>query len=97
MKKYDLKPTYGQKSFYGKAVVIEYSEKLIVLKSYDTEVCRIQDGEFIRMWDDYSSTTMKHVNAFVDLFGIPGGGKKWWCSLPVDHKNIVVDIIKNIA
>ena len=97
MKIYDLKPVYGQKSFYGKAVVCEYSANLIVLKSYNTEVCRIDHGDLVRMWDGYSSTTQKHVIAFCDLFGIESGGKSWWLSLPVDNKNIVTDIIKAIA
>jgi hypothetical protein len=26
---------------------------------------------------------MKHINAFLDVFGIDGGGKAWWTSLEV--------------
>lgn len=86
MKKYELLP--GQydrvKSFYRKAVVIEKDNDETVLQSYDTEVCKIDsNGEFIRLWSGYSLTTMRHINAFLELFGIPGGGKKWWDSLEV--------------
>jgi hypothetical protein len=26
---------------------------------------------------------MSHINAFIDAYGIEGGGKKWWDSLEV--------------
>ena len=96
MMSYQLTPD-RQKSFYGKAIVTEYNDNYIVLTSYDTEVCRIENGRFIRMWEGYSATTMRHVNAFIDLFGIDGGGKKWWDQLPVDNRNIITDIIKAVA
>ena len=35
-------------------------------------------------WDDYSATTMRHVNEFINQFnGGNGGGKAWWDNLPV--------------
>lgn len=86
MKKYELLPGQydGAKSFYRKAVVIEKDNGEKVLQSYDTEVCKIDsNGEFIRLWSGYSLTTMRHINAFLELFGIPGGGKAWWDSLEV--------------
>lgn len=84
MRTYELTPTDGCKSFYGKAVVIEKDSGEIVLLSYNTEVCKITSGgEFVRMWDGYSATTMRHVNSFLQRFGIPGGGKAWWDALPV--------------
>ncbi len=97
MKQFNLTPNDSHKSFYGKAKVTEYSDSLIVLTSYKTEVARIENGKFIRMWNDYSATTMRHVNAFIALYGIDGGGKKWWESLPVDSHNIIADIIKAVA
>ena len=79
MKKYELIPTDGRKSFYGKAVVIEKDNGETVLQSYDTFVCKItKSGEFVRLWSGYSATTMRHVNSFLQRFGIPGGGKAWW-------------------
>lgn len=69
------------KSFYGKAKVIEKDGETF-LQSYDTIVCKIDEsGEFVRTWKGYSATTMRHVNAFIEMFNISGGGKKWWDSL----------------
>ena len=66
------------KSFYGKAKVIEKDGETL-LQSYDTIVCKIdKNGEFVRMWDGYSAMTMRHVNSFLQLVGIAGGGKAWW-------------------
>lgn len=85
MKIYDLIPTDGRKRFYGKAKVIEKDGE-IILQSYDTFVCMInKSGEFVRMWEGYSVTTMRHINAFIEMFGIPGGGKKWWDALPIEE------------
>lgn len=83
MKKYELIPTDGRKSFYGKAVVFEKDNGEKILQSYNTEVCKITSGEFVRLWSGYSATTMRHVNSFLQRFGIPGGGKAWWDALPV--------------
>ena len=82
MKVYDLIPTDSRKSLYGKARVIEKDNGEKVLKSYKTEVCKIKsNGEFVRLWGGYSATTMRHVNTFVQLFNIAGGGKTWWNNL----------------
>ena len=74
----------GRKSFYGKAHVIERNDG-VYLRSYDTIVCRIVNGTFQRLWDGYSATTMRHVNSFLDEYGIPGGGKAWW-----DHQELYI-------
>jgi len=73
----------ARKSFYGKAVVIEHDNGDITLTSYDTTVCRIHNGNFERLWDSYSQTTMRHVNAFLKFYEIKGGGKAWWDNLKV--------------
>ena len=83
MKKVTLKPTDSHKSFYGKAIAIEHDNGVVELKSYDTIVAKIVDGKFYRLWNDYSATTMRHINAFIDKYGISGGGKAWWNSLEV--------------
>jgi hypothetical protein len=83
MKTYELKPTNNRKSFYGKAIIIERENGDIELRSYDTIVARIRNGSFQRLWSGYSATTMNHVNAFIDTFGISGGGKAWWVGLEV--------------
>lgn len=83
MKIYEISPINGRKSFYGKAHVIDHEDGIIELQSYNTIVCKIDNGVFKRLWSGYNVTTMNHINAFVNLFGIDGGGKAWWCSLPV--------------
>lgn len=81
MKIYELLPTNGRKSFYGKAKVIENNGENF-LQSYNTIVCKVdKNGKFVKMWDGYSATTMAHINSFIDLFNISGGGKKWYESL----------------
>lgn len=67
------------KSFYGKAKVIEADNGEMILQSYNTKVCKItSSGEFVRLWSGYSVTTMRHINSFLQLFDIAGGGKTWW-------------------
>lgn len=84
MKMYDLPALDNRKSFYGKAKVIEKDNGEKVLQSYNTQVCKITaSGEFVKMWDGYSVTTMRHINSFLQFFDIPGGGKSWWDSLEV--------------
>ena len=85
MKIYKLDPNGSSKSFYGKAKVIEENGEKFLL-SYDTIVCKIDKNDnFIKLWDGYSATTMRHINAFIEKFCIDGGGggKKWWKALPV--------------
>ena len=77
---YNLKAT-TQASYYGKAKVIETGEA-VQLKSYDTIVCEIVNGEFRRLWGGYSRTTMNHINDFRRLFGLDTINKKEWMSLP---------------
>lgn len=81
---FDLKPTDGRKSFYGKAVVRQLNGTA-TLYSYETPVIRRnRDGSFSRLWAGYSATTMRHVNAFMDHYGAPRGvSKSEWLALPV--------------
>ena len=83
MKIFELKPINNRKSFYGKAEAIEKDNGDIELRSYNTIVARISNGKFERLWSGYSQTTMNHINAFISLYGISGGGKAWWESLEV--------------
>lgn len=83
MKTFELIPTDNRKSFYGKAKAIVKENGDIELMSYSTIVARIRNGKFERLWSGYSATTMRHVNAFINRFGINGGGKAWWDTLEV--------------
>ena len=78
---------FTQKSFYGKAIVITVDNN-IFLQSYDTIVCGFVNGEFERYWNNYSATTMKHINDFLRMCTTAEtykniGGKKWWNNQPV--------------
>lgn len=85
MKMYKLTPIDGRKSFYGKAKVCVADDGTETLYSYDTPVMkRTTNGEFIRIWEGYTPTTMCHINAFVAMFGI-SGSKKWWATLPLEE------------
>lgn len=55
-----------------------------VLVSYDTPVCEIRDGEFVRLWGGWSATTMRHVNEFREWHGMPGITKAEWKKLEVE-------------
>lgn len=68
MKIYDLKPTDGRKSFYGKATVLIEDDGAETLYSYNTPIVkRTADGKLVRMWDGWSATTGRHVAAFCGL------------------------------
>ena len=89
MRQFDL-PVMSdtRKSFYNKAKVTELDNGDIELTSYNTIVCRIRNGKFERLWDGYSATTMRHINSFLEFYGIEGGGKAWWDKLEyVGKKN----------
>ena len=96
LKEYALEAKYDRcKSFYGRAKVQEENgEKRLI--SYQTKVCSIDsDGNFHRHWGNYSVTTMRHVNEFVRQNGINGGGKAWWCALPVEDETYAYDFEDN--
>ena len=80
-------PAIGQKSFYGKAKFIDYRNGFIGCLSYDTIVCvyNPNTGEFYRTWDDWSATTAKHFNSFLNYYGMRGFNKKEWLNLEYTH------------
>lgn len=89
MKKIYLNPTDSRKSFYNKCYVTIDEQGNKTLTSYNTEVARItKEGKIERLWDGYSATTMRHINAFVDTFTdeTGAGGKTWWDGLEVVRK-----------
>lgn len=68
MTRYELMPTNGQKSFYGKAYVIIDNNGDETLYSYNTPVIRKSiSGKLTRLWSGWSATTGKHINAFCGL------------------------------
>lgn len=68
MSKYELKPTDGRKSFYGKAVVMVEDNGTETLYSYNTPIIkRLVSGELVKIWDGWTATTGRHIRAFCGL------------------------------
>ena len=67
----------------GKAKVIHEDDGSLALKSYNTIVMRIVNGQPIRTWGGYSATTMRHINEFMQQNGFNNGSKKLWENMPV--------------
>ena len=77
---YELTPTenQNQESFYGKAKVVVEEDGTETLYSYDTAIIkRLPDGTLVRLYDDYTTTTGKHIKAFCGL------DKKAFTKMPV--------------
>lgn len=98
MKLLKLDPHGIQKSFYNKARIENWGS-IKILISYKTAVAYIDSkGNFYRLWNDYSSTTMNHINAFRMEYGLNKIYKKDWVNLKVDtlpkcfHKDTTFDM-----
>lgn len=83
MEIYELMARYdARQSFYGKAKVIELPNKT-ALKSYDTIVAVIKDGQpMVR--GDYSQTTTRHIKEFLKQNG-------FWVETKKDIMKFFVD------
>lgn len=78
---YNLESNDSHKSFYGKAKVKIYSDNTKVLQSYNTDVAKIDtNGNVIRLWDGWSTTTGRHIARFCGL------NKKEFLNLPLNNK-----------
>ena len=64
----------------GKAVIIPINNGY-KLKSYYTDVCEIVNGEFTKLWEGFSVTTMKHINLFRNANGLASLSKREWIEL----------------
>ena len=82
-----LNPT-RQKSYYGKANIVEDDNGKAYLQSYDTVVCSVDpnSGKFTRLWDGSSATTMKHINDFRRLYNLAPISVGEWRKLPVGRR-----------
>lgn len=68
MKVMELHPVDGRKSFYGKAVVLVFSDGTEILRIYQTDIVkRNPDGTLERLWEGWSATTGRHIKAFCGL------------------------------
>ena len=69
-KVYNLAPTNGRKSFYGKAKVLMLNNGSEVLQSYNVNIIeKRKDGTFIRLCDPekLSMATCTHTKSFCGL------------------------------
>lgn len=70
----ELKTNYcNEKSFYGKANIIEYPD-YVLLQSYKTIVAQIEEGKAI-VNGTYSPTTLRHIKEFLKQFGFKAESK----------------------
>lgn len=68
MKRYELIPHDGRKSFYGKAIVEVAQDGTETLYSYNTPIIkRLVFGELVKLWSGWSATTGRHIAAFCGL------------------------------
>lgn len=68
MKRYELIPHDGRKSFYGKAIVEVAQDGTETLYSYNTPIIkRLVSGELVKLWSGWSATTGRHIAAFCGL------------------------------
>ena len=85
----EVTPMGHRKSFYGKAWEIgkRYGWELV---SYGTTVARLDRGsaeeclKLVRLWDGYSATTMRHINAWLQWHGMNLITKKQWEEMEVE-------------
>lgn len=68
MKKYELMPNNGQKSFHGKAIISVDDSGTETLYSYGTPIIsRQKNGTLNKLWNSWSATTGTHIKAFCGL------------------------------
>ena len=69
MKKHELMPTNGRKSFYGKAIIEVDDYGVETLLSYQTPIIkRFPNGTLKRLYDEEPSlTTATHIKSFCGL------------------------------
>lgn len=81
IREYELIPDDGRKSFYHKARVRLEPSGAETLISYNTPVMRREpSGQLVRLWDDWSATTGRHVRAFCGI------NKAAWDKMPVEPR-----------
>ena len=89
MKKFYLDSYSIQKSFYKKAQVEDWGG-IKILISYKTAVAYIDTKKQLhRLWNDWSTTTQNHLNAFLYKYGLQnnlyGMNKKKWMNMEVEN------------
>ena len=70
------------KAFDSRSAIIN-DHGVPTLLSYWTKVARLEDGKLVRMWNDWSATTAKHITSFCTYYKISAPNKKEWLKMPV--------------
>ena len=84
MEIYEISPTDRRASFCGKCRVFEIKGKKY-LQSYETFVMfRDENGNFHRVYDDFTATTGRHIKAF------SGMNKKAFFALPLEKLRLKI-------
>lgn len=81
----DVKERDGfQLGGFNNRATMKRENGVYTLTSYYTDVCEYntETGEFFKLWDGFSTTTLKHVNIFRKYLGIPEISKREWIELP---------------
>lgn len=82
MRIFELKPTDGRKSFYGKADIMLMDNGDKILLSYNTPIIReTPDGKMVKLWDGWTVTTGRHIKAFCGL------DKAGYMALPLEEQD----------
>ena len=71
---------FALEGFGNRALIIPV-ENGYILKSYYTDVAVVRNGEFYKLWDGYSNTTLKHINTFRQFVGMNSLSKREWIEL----------------
>lgn len=84
------RPMYSQNCKYAYCIDSETGEVVaITIKSYNTIVASILflgGAEILtRHWDGYSVTTLKHINAVLDIFDMEHTNKAKWLAEPINY------------
>lgn len=66
--------------FNGRACIIPTADGY-TLRSYYTDVCAVRGGRFVKTWEGFSVTTLKHVNAFRAFVGLAPLSKREWIEI----------------
>ena len=75
---------FALEGFNGRALIIPGDAgNTLVLRSYYTDVCSYnpKTGEFYKLWEGYSNTTLKHINIFRSFVKLPQLSKREWIEL----------------
>lgn len=79
----DVKRRGGALAGTNSRASVSFKDGFYTLTSYYTDVCSYNPGSntFIKLWDGYSATTMKHIDTFLDIFNKRGFNKRDWIAL----------------